>query len=352
MSLVDVKCPNCGASIQLDNSREFGFCSYCGSKVQLQQVVSKIQIDKSGDVQSYIDLSKSSIDAGNGQEAYDYANKALELSIQNAEAWFLKMEALGLMATLNDLKCREIVTAGSKALEFDTSNNRKKDVYRYYLGVCIHDLKFCIAQLLDTNEIRNVYNSYCAVNPFTATNEVLASDFVMDLVLGQSMHIIALRLAVPDSEITNDEEFVSLAEQIAAQWIECQNAINTRFNTYGARMNDEYLDGFRKVLNRIKQGLPANRRVGITGEKMVNDGGGCYIATAVYGSYYAREVLVLRRFRDETLSKYYFGRLFIRVYYLLSPPVARRLRNATSVNAMVRSILDKWVKHLSEIQSK
>ena len=48
-------------------------------------------------------------------------------------------------------------------------------------------------------------------------------------------------------------------------------------------------------------------------------GGGCYIATSVYGSYDCPEVWTLRRYRDYSLSKTLFGRLFIKVYYLLSP---------------------------------
>lgn len=73
---------------------------------------------------------------------------------------------------------------------------------------------------------------------------------------------------------------------------------------------------------------------------------GCYIATAVYGSYDAPEVRVLRRFRDETLRQTKWGRLFIRVYYRLSPPVAEKLRNAKTLNGMVRKGLDRWVRHL------
>jgi hypothetical protein len=34
----------------------------------------------------------------------------------------------------------------------------------------------------------------------------------------------------------------------------------------------------------------------------------CYIATAVYGDYNAPEVIVLRKFRDERLSKSFLGR--------------------------------------------
>lgn len=77
---------------------------------------------------------------------------------------------------------------------------------------------------------------------------------------------------------------------------------------------------------------------------------GCYIATAVYGSYDAPQVLTLRRFRDQQLKKTALGRLFIRVYYRLSPPAAARLRNARHVNRLVRRCLDRWVQHLKQRQ--
>ncbi len=50
---------------------------------------------------------------------------------------------------------------------------------------------------------------------------------------------------------------------------------------------------------------------------------GCYIATAVYGSYSCDEVYALRRFRDEVLYKSAAGRLFIRIYYKVSPTLAK-----------------------------
>ena len=75
---------------------------------------------------------------------------------------------------------------------------------------------------------------------------------------------------------------------------------------------------------------------------------GCYIATAVYGSYDAPEVMVLRRFRDETLRKSALGRWFIRVYYRLSPAVAKKLRKAKRVNGIVKRCLDRWVRYLEQ----
>lgn len=73
---------------------------------------------------------------------------------------------------------------------------------------------------------------------------------------------------------------------------------------------------------------------------------GCYIATAVYGSYDAPEVLVLRRFRDETLKRTMLGRGFIRTYYALSPALAQKLRTAARLNALVRKGLDFFVRFL------
>lgn len=35
MAIRALKCPSCGADITIDDSREFGFCSYCGTQIQI-----------------------------------------------------------------------------------------------------------------------------------------------------------------------------------------------------------------------------------------------------------------------------------------------------------------------------
>ena len=93
---------------------------------------------------------------------------------------------------------------------------------------------------------------------------------------------------------------------------------------------------------RIENNAPKKQKV------VANNEGGCYIATAVYGSYDAPEVMVLRQFRDNSLNKTFLGKCFIKAYYYLSPPVAKKLKNAKRINKLVRFILDKWVKHLQQ----
>lgn len=52
---------------------------------------------------------------------------------------------------------------------------------------------------------------------------------------------------------------------------------------------------------------------------------GCYIATMAYGNYNHPQVIELRNFRDQFLSKSVLGRSFIRIYYKYSPILVENL---------------------------
>tara|TARA_R110002051_G_scaffold325547_1_gene428790 strand:+ start:59138 stop:60037 length:900 start_codon:yes stop_codon:yes gene_type:complete len=73
---------------------------------------------------------------------------------------------------------------------------------------------------------------------------------------------------------------------------------------------------------------------------------GCYIATAVYGSYDAPEVVVLRKFRDERLQLTSLGRGVIAAYYAVSPALARRLPKHRKLSSQIRRVLDSVVDRL------
>ena len=74
---------------------------------------------------------------------------------------------------------------------------------------------------------------------------------------------------------------------------------------------------------------------------------GCYVATCVYGSYDCPQVWTLRRFRDETLERSWFGRLFVSVYYAVSPIFVNIFGNSKTVTCHFRSILDCIVYKLN-----
>ena len=65
-------------------------------------------------------------------------------------------------------------------------------------------------------------------------------------------------------------------------------------------------------------------------------GGGCFIATAVYGDYDHPQVRVLRRFRDRVLVKSTAGRRFVRWYYRAGPKMAELLIDKELLKVMLR----------------
>lgn len=73
---------------------------------------------------------------------------------------------------------------------------------------------------------------------------------------------------------------------------------------------------------------------------------GCYIATSVYGSYDCPEVWTLRRFRDDCLGKDFYGRVFVRIYYLFSPTLVKYLGCTKIFKLLWKHQLDKLVSHL------
>lgn len=64
--------------------------------------------------------------------------------------------------------------------------------------------------------------------------------------------------------------------------------------------------------------------------------GMCFIATAVYGSPWAPEVILLRGFRDRVLKKSAPGRGFIRFYYWSAPAIARCLEPFPRLRSLLK----------------
>jgi hypothetical protein len=73
-------------------------------------------------------------------------------------------------------------------------------------------------------------------------------------------------------------------------------------------------------------------------------GGGCYIATMVYGDYEHPQVLVLREFRDNFLAHYVLGRAFIRFYYKYSPGWVKALKRNKIINKSIEKALNAFIK--------
>ncbi|MBR2278613.1 MAG: zinc ribbon domain-containing protein [Eubacterium sp.] len=90
MGFTALYCPNCGASIQLDNSREFGFCQYCGTKIVQDKIVvehrGSISIDRTNEINNILTRAKQFFEQGDYFNAEIYYNKVLDIDVNNIQA--------------------------------------------------------------------------------------------------------------------------------------------------------------------------------------------------------------------------------------------------------------------------
>lgn len=96
----------------------------------------------------------------------------------------------------------------------------------------------------------------------------------------------------------------------------------------------EYMDGTTEVIDGTN--IP------------VEEGDGCYVATAVYGSYDCPEVWTLRRYRDYELAETWHGRLFIKAYYAISPTIVKWFGDTAWFKKMWKGKLDRMVSNLQQ----
>ena len=75
--------------------------------------------------------------------------------------------------------------------------------------------------------------------------------------------------------------------------------------------------------------------------------GGCYVATAIYGSYDCPQVWTLRRYRDNTLASTWYGRAFIHTYYAISPTLVKWFGDTKWFKKMWQGKLDRMVAKLN-----
>ncbi|HYL84556.1 MAG TPA: CFI-box-CTERM domain-containing protein [Candidatus Angelobacter sp.] len=89
----------------------------------------------------------------------------------------------------------------------------------------------------------------------------------------------------------------------------------------------------------LLEAIHERRSGGVSSSSKGNSSTGkCFIATACYGDPDCREVLTLRRFRDERLLPKAAGRRMVELYCRFGPSLAATMENSPLLRAFVRSL--------------
>lgn len=150
-----------------------------------------------------------------------------------------------------------------------------------------------------------------------------------------------------DGYKTPNESSVEIAKQITVSDYTSLEEINSQINKLARTICPFYTtDGvlWSKIRNLVHNILRA-RHPNCDALKVKS--GGCYVATAVYGSYDCPQVWTLRRYRDFTLAKTWYGRAFIKTYYAISPTLVKWFGHTEWFKKMWQGKLDRMVKKLN-----
>lgn len=300
--LITANCPHCFEKIMLDDTEMFGFCLHCGKKINLEQLSSSDNIS----------LSENSIEKGRQyllEENYEEAERIFDALLQHYP------------------KNHEVLWGKFRSDD----------------GILSEQYKGCIT----INDKRIDLRKIIEANPAAKLNAIKELKIVSGLGLKQCKDIIdaayprsgelvySIRnLTVKEAKALEEAALgrTSSMPPITAKNLEyANNAI--------AYAPEQMKNHYSKKLNE--------RQEKVINIKIDPDKGACYIATAVYGSYDAPEVIVLRHFRDHILARSVAGRLFIHCYYFISPPLARQLQTSSCMNLAVKKILNKLVKKIA-----
>lgn len=311
MAFVAAKCTQCGANIEVDDTKDAGICQHCGTAFVTEKAINNyntyvtnnvvnnnsfigttINVSNTVDVDNLFELANSAIDAEDKTKATLYLDEIIKLDSRNVKAWEMKADcAYG----------KSQIAYVSNAIKFADEEQKERLEHKYY---------FQWAKAWLNDMFMNA-----------VPNEAIAKDISLQ------NYIIEMLNSGIDRYISEwDEEYnKGLSVEILNNRVDNVNAFIDKWIT---KFPDDKKTSLKKANHYEKRG--------------------CYIATCVYGSYDCPQVWTLRRFRDYTLGETWYGRLFIKCYYAISPTLVKWFGETKWFRSFWKERLDKMVFRLNE----
>lgn len=371
MALVPAKCTQCGANIEVDNSQEAGICKYCGTAFIVEKAINNYNtyitnnnnfaganINVTGiNVDNLLVLAKNAREIGNNEEARDYYSRILEAQPTNCEALVGKGVCTLYSSNLANIRSDEMIGYIAKAIEYkrnDTNSSTEETVKftvesareLYAAATAIYQashahyneywkLESSAPELWD--RLGKVIKIFLFVVALTENKEIRQLEDAEFCYL-ESMKFVVICC----TDICKQRQYVSGIVN-PGQLLEMEEKTEIKPNE---SLHKTYMDLYDNMCSKIKEVDQSYQPQEINRNTQIK--GACYIATCVYGSYDCPEVWTLRRFRDYTLDEVWYGRMFIKCYYAISPTLVKWFGKKVWFRNFWKKRLDEMVCRLNE----
>jgi len=137
MALLSAKCPECGANIDIDNSRDFCFCNYCGAKIfhekQRLEVSGTVTVDTTTMTDTMLERALLQLNGGEFQAALSTCDRILDIQPHFAPAYMARFCARHELRHIGDAEyLYDIPTADDQDMIYavDFAEGETKEQYR------------------------------------------------------------------------------------------------------------------------------------------------------------------------------------------------------------------------------
>ncbi len=111
---MQIKCTSCGASQNISEGQN---CGFCGSVIETEKAQENYKNAISGEVGNLMMMAETAVEATNWEEALQYFNKVLEKDITNSDAWLGKGIAIVYTSKIGDIKTKEAIAYWKNAIK-------------------------------------------------------------------------------------------------------------------------------------------------------------------------------------------------------------------------------------------
>ena len=315
-------CEMCGSQ-ELVKQDGMYVCQHCGTKYDpeeakklMVEVSGSVEIDNSKKLEKLYVLARRAKDENNSEDAANYYSQIAVEDPNSWEAQFYKV--------LYTCKQTKIAYMGDACIK---------------LGNCLDNVFSLIDSGVTDSTKRKEYKE-----------EVIQSSFDFGLLIDDNIIKQTKKYSDPDiareflRKHTTGLYILYFKIGLVSQSAGFNDWAKLSFKTSLDRANNIEADAseISAIQNKLKEVDP-NYQI----PQPQQASGGCYVATAVYGSYDCPQVWTLRRYRDYTLAETWYGRAFIHTYYAISPTLVKWFGNKAWFRNLWKPKLDRMVKRLN-----